>query len=64
MNNKTREFKVIIQQDEDGYYVGEIPQLPACYSQGKTMDELIRNLKEVIEISLEEETVKIDCKNR
>ena len=49
-----RQFYVIIEQDEDGMYVGEVPQLKACYSQGKTLDELLSNIREVIEICLEE----------
>ena len=49
-----REFYVIIERDEDGYYVGEVPQLQACYSQGETIDELMANIKEVIELCLEE----------
>lgn len=49
-----REFYVVIAIDEDGYYVGEVPQLKACYSQGETIDELIANIKEVIELCLEE----------
>lgn len=55
MNIKKREFYVIIERDEDGYYIGEVPQLKACYSQGETIDELMANIKEVIELSLEEE---------
>ncbi|QLE59147.1 type II toxin-antitoxin system HicB family antitoxin [Nostoc sp. TCL26-01] len=47
-----QEFYVIIERDEDGYYVGEVPQLQACYSQGETIDELIENIKEVIELCL------------
>ena len=50
-----QEFYVIIEQDEDGYYVGEVPQLNACYSQGETIDELMNNIKEVIELCLEED---------
>ncbi len=50
-----REFYVIIEKDEDGYYVGEVPQLKGCYSQGKSLDELMENMKEVIELCLEEE---------
>ncbi|HAJ63698.1 MAG TPA: hypothetical protein DCP31_34410, partial [Cyanobacteria bacterium UBA8543] len=50
-----QEFYVIIERDEDGYYVGEVPQLKACYSQGETIDELLANIKEVIELCLEEE---------
>jgi predicted RNase H-like HicB family nuclease len=50
-----REFYVLIEKDEDGYYVGEVPQLKACYSQGETIDELLVNIKEVIELCLEDE---------
>lgn len=51
----TRTFYVIIERDEDGFFVGEVPQLRACYAQGKTLDELIANIKEVIQLCLEEE---------
>ncbi|MGF1521332.1 MAG: type II toxin-antitoxin system HicB family antitoxin [Leptolyngbyaceae cyanobacterium] len=51
----SREFYVVIEQDEDGIYVGEVPQLKACYSQGETIDELMANIKEVIEMCLEEQ---------
>ena len=51
---KNQEFYVVIEKDEDGYYIGEVPQLKACYSQGETIDELIENIKEVIEMCLEE----------
>ena len=50
-----REFYVVIERDEDGYYVGEVPQLKGCYSQGDTIDELLTNIKEVIELCLEEQ---------
>ena len=55
MVSAIREFYVIIERDEDGYYVGEVPQLRACYSQGRTLDELMANMREVIELCLEEE---------
>ena len=55
MATREREFFVIIERDEDGRYVGEVPQLRACYSQGKTIDELMANMREVIELCLEEE---------
>ncbi len=57
MTNKTmknKEFYVLIERDEDGMYIGEVPQLKACYSQGETIDELMKNIKEVIEMCLEE----------
>ena len=50
-----REFYVLIEQDEDGYFVGEVPQLRGCYSQGKTLDELMNNIREVIQLCLEEQ---------
>lgn len=51
---KNKEFYVVIERDEDGVYVGEVPQLKACYSQGETIDELMQNIREVIEMCLEE----------
>ncbi|MBE9141681.1 type II toxin-antitoxin system HicB family antitoxin [Planktothrix mougeotii] len=51
---KNREFYVVIERDEEGIYMGEVPQLKACYSQGETIDELIQNIREVIEMCLEE----------
>jgi len=43
---------VIIEKDEAGYYVAEVPALP-CLSQGKTYEEAITNIKEAIEGWLE-----------
>ncbi|MEM2087559.1 MAG: type II toxin-antitoxin system HicB family antitoxin [Thermoproteota archaeon] len=41
-------FRVIITQDEEGYYVAEVPALPGCVSQGKTREEAILNIKDAI----------------
>ena len=49
-----KEFYVIIERDEDGYFVGEVPQLRGCYSQGRSIDELLENIREVISFCLEE----------
>ena len=51
-----REFYVVIEKDEDGFFVGEAPQLKGCYSQGRTLDELMENIREVIILCLEEES--------
>jgi len=56
MSAEKREYYVVIERDEDGYYVGEVPQLRACYSQGRTLDELMANIREVIALCLEEAT--------
>jgi len=50
----SKEFYVVIERDEDGMFIGEVSQLKACYSQGETIDELINNMREVIEMCLEE----------
>jgi len=52
---KAYNLSVIIEQDEDGYYVATVPVLKSCYTQAKSMDELIPRIKEVIELCLEEE---------
>ena len=54
-----REFYVIIEKDEDGIFVGEVPQLKGCYTQGKTIDELMTNMKEVIELCLVDQNVDL-----
>jgi len=41
-------YRVLIEQDEDGAYVAEVPALPGCLSQGKTRTEAIDNIKEAI----------------
>ena len=46
-------YRVLIEQDEDGVYVAEVPALPGCISQGKTRSEAIDNIKEAISGYLE-----------
>lgn len=41
-------YRVLIEQDEDGMYVAEVPALPGCISQGSTRAEAIDNVKEAI----------------
>lgn len=50
---KILHFKVIIEQDEDGLYVGSVPELPGCYTQAKTIEKLRQRMKEVILLVLE-----------
>ncbi len=49
----TQERKVLIFQDEDGYFVAEVPSLPGCISQGETRDQVIENIKEAIALHIE-----------
>ncbi len=48
-----RTFTMVIEKDEEGWLVGEVPELEGCYTQAKTMDELLKRIKEVIELCLE-----------
>lgn len=48
-----KEFWAILEKGEDGYWVGEVPALPGCHTQGRTKKELVENLKEAIELYLE-----------
>lgn len=45
---------LLVEKGEDGFYVVECPLFEGCYSQGETIDEAIRNIKEVIQLILEE----------
>jgi len=55
MNHTRPDFYVVIERDEDGFFVGEVPQLRACYSQGRTIDELMANIRDVIALCIAEE---------
>lgn len=50
---KVYEFDVIILEDESGGYVALVPSLPGCHTQGDTIDEVLRNISEAIELYLE-----------
>ena len=47
------QFPVLIEQDEDGVFVAEVPSLPGCISQGQSREEATENIKEAIELYLE-----------
>ena len=53
--SRTHEFSVVIERDEDGYYVASVPALPGCHTQAKSLDELMVRVKEAIELCLEVE---------
>lgn len=46
-------LKVIIENGEDGYFVARVPSLKGCWSQGKTRDEALKNIREAVELFLE-----------
>ena len=51
---KAYDYKVILEPDETGGYVVSCPSLPGCYSQGETVEEALANIKEAIELCLED----------
>jgi len=50
-----REFTVLIEQDEDGYYVAKVPALKSCYTQARTLEALTPRIREVIKLCLAEQ---------
>ena len=56
-----REFCVVITKGEGGYFIGEVPQLRDCCNQGKTLDELILNIRKTIEFCLEDDDLDDRC---
>ena len=48
-----KEFTVIIEQDEEGYYIAEVPELKGCHTQAKSLDTLMERIKKAIQLCLE-----------
>ena len=51
----TKEFNVVIEKDIDGYFVATVPELRGCHTQAKSLDVLMKRVKEAIELCLEVE---------
>jgi predicted RNase H-like HicB family nuclease len=49
-----RKFTVVIERDEDGFYVASVPALRGCHTQAKTLDTLMKRVREVIELCLDD----------
>ena len=50
-----RELTVIIERDEDGYFIGTVPELKGCHTQARSLDELMERMKEAASLCLEAE---------
>jgi predicted RNase H-like HicB family nuclease len=50
-----KEFSVIIEKDEDGYFVASVPALRGCHTQARSLDTLMKRIKEAIELCLQVE---------
>lgn len=58
------EFSIIIEKDEDGYYIGNVIELPGCHTQAKTLDQLNERIKEAIELYLEVKREELDLSTK
>ncbi len=59
IGTKKIHLPVLVEKDEDGFFVVECPIIQGCYTQGKTLDEALKNIHEVIELCLEEQKEEI-----
>ena len=61
MKAKTRsvphQFDVVIERDSEGYYVASVPQIPACHTQARSLDDVTERIREAIALCLEVEGV-------
>lgn len=57
-------LKVIIEAGEDGYFVARVPSLKGCWSQGKTREEALANIREAIELYLEPDELSVPMNGR
>lgn len=53
-----RRLPLLVEKGQDGFYVVSCPVLEGCYTQGKTIDEALRNIREVIDLILEEKSAQ------
>jgi predicted RNase H-like HicB family nuclease len=58
--NSPRKFTVLIEKYEGGYYVATVPALRGCHTQAKSLDTLMKRVREVIELCLEDDDVETD----
>jgi len=60
---KKAHFPILLEMDEDGYYIVSCPEFRGCRSYGETIDEAMSNIKEAIELCLEERDYQVEEKN-
>jgi predicted RNase H-like HicB family nuclease len=49
----THQFEVIIEQDAEGYFVASVPVLPGCHTQAKSLDVLMKRIREALELCVD-----------
>jgi predicted RNase H-like HicB family nuclease len=48
-----RQFDVVIERDDEGYYVASVPQIPGCHTQARSLGEVMQRIREAVELCLE-----------
>lgn len=59
-----KNYKIVVEQDEDGYLVASVPSLPGCHTQAKNLTSLKSRIKEAISLCLEEASHNPGYRNR
>lgn len=55
MERKIYNFTVVIEKDEEGWFVAKVPDIQGCATQGKTAEQALERAKEAIQVCLEAE---------
>jgi predicted RNase H-like HicB family nuclease len=55
MESKSLRYTVLIEKDEDGMYIAKVPDIQGCYTQGKTVEQVMGRIREAIQVCLETE---------
>jgi predicted RNase H-like HicB family nuclease len=55
-----KQFDVVVERDSEGYFVASVPSLAGCHTQAQSLDELMRRIREAIELCLEVEDGKVE----
>ncbi len=53
MRKAKREYSVIVERDQEGYYVASVPELPGCHTQARSLDKLMERIREAIELCVQ-----------
>ena len=56
----TRDFNILIEEDEDGILEASVPELKGCHTQAKSLDELMLRIREAIELCLEVDGLRLN----
>ena len=54
-----RDFTVIVERDEDGFYVASVPALSGCQTQARSLDDLVARVREAIAVGLEDDSAAL-----